>query len=89
MDLPVTEYRKKTTILLLDMRIWPHRAMSNTDPLEGIYLEAKMHIKKDILLKYITPVLPLMSTGSCTNSTVAEACRDEISAFIGVADLLV
>nr|GEU89484.1 protein transport protein SEC31 homolog B-like isoform X2 [Tanacetum cinerariifolium] len=25
MDFPVTEYRKKTTILLLDMRIWPHR----------------------------------------------------------------
>ncbi|GKB17271.1 hypothetical protein Tco_0851194 [Tanacetum coccineum] len=51
------------------------------------YLEAKMHIKKDILLK--CRVLPLMSTSSCTNSTVTEACRDEIAAFIGIADLLV
>ncbi|GJV61851.1 hypothetical protein Tco_1467951, partial [Tanacetum coccineum] len=61
-------------------------AMSNTDSPEGIYLEAKMHIKKDILLK--CRVLPLMSTSSCTNSTVIEACRDEIAAFIGIADLL-
>ncbi|GKA90709.1 retrotransposon protein, putative, ty1-copia subclass [Tanacetum coccineum] len=50
------------------------------------YLEAKMHIKKDILLK--CRVLPLMSTSSCTNSTVTEACRDEIATFIGIADLL-